>query len=149
MNPEACLSSCNVWLDEPAGATKKPEVLEMDVLVVDDEALVRAIVTEGLEEDGLAVAEAPSAEHALALAEAGGAPEVVVTDVNLGAGMDGLGLAAEIHRRWPGAGVVIMTGNPGYVGSRTFEENERFLEKPFGPSRLVTAVRELMRRSER
>jgi DNA-binding NtrC family response regulator len=121
----------------------------MDVLIVDDESLVREIVSENLQEDGLQVMEAVSAEDALQITGAAGAPEVVVTDVNLGPGMDGLGLAEEVHRRWPSVGVVIMTDNPGYVGGRTFEENERFLPKPFGPSRLVTAVRELMRRSER
>src|SRR5690349_17822366 len=77
----------------------------MDVLVVDDEALVREVVTEGLADGGLAVAEAPSAEHALALTETSGAPEVVVTDVDLGRGMNGLALAEEVHRRWPDAGV--------------------------------------------
>jgi len=121
----------------------------MDVLIVDDEPLVREIVAENLAEDGLRVVGAVSAEDALEVAGTVEAPGVVVTDVNLAPGMDGLSLAEEVHRRWPSTGVVIMTGNPGYVGSRTFDENERFLPKPFGPSRLVTAVREVMRRSER
>jgi DNA-binding NtrC family response regulator len=121
----------------------------MDVLVVDDEALVRMIVTEGLVDDGLAVVEAPSAEQALALTETAGAPGVVVTDVNLGQGMNGLALAEEVHRRWPDAGVVIMTGNPAGVQAHSFGEQERFLTKPFGNARLVSAVRELMGRSTR
>ncbi len=121
----------------------------MDVLVVDDEALVREVVTEGLADGGLAVAEAPSAEHALALTETSGAPEVVVTDVHLGQGMSGLALAEEVHRRWPDAGVVIMTGNPAGVQAHSFGEQERFLTKPFGNARLVSAVRELMGHSTR
>ena len=121
----------------------------MDVLVVEDEVLVRTVVTEGLTDDGLAVAEAPSGEAALALAQAAGAPDVVVTDVNLGDGMDGLTLAEEAHRRWPHAGVVIMTGNPAYVGDRLLGPQERFLTKPFGNARLVSTVRELMGRSTR
>ena len=121
----------------------------MDVLVVEDEALVREIVTEGLADDGLAVAEAGSAEDALVLTQAAGPPDVVVTDVNLGQGMDGLRFAEEVHRRWPHAGVVIMTGNPSYVGDRALGPQERFLAKPFGNARLVSAVRELMGRSTR
>ena len=121
----------------------------MDVLVVDDEALVREVVAEGLADEGLAVVEAPSAEDALALTEAAGAPDLVVTDIELGQGMDGLALAEEVHRRWPDAGVVIMTGNPAGVQAHTFGEQERFLTKPFGCARLVTAVRELMGRSTR
>ena len=121
----------------------------MDVLVVEDEALVREIVTEGLIDDGLAVAEAGCAEDALALTQREGAPDVVVTDVELGAGMDGLALAEEVHRRWPQAGVVIMTGNPAFAGTRPPSPQERFLTKPFGNARLVSAVLELMRRSTR
>jgi len=121
----------------------------MDVLVVDDEALVREIVAEGLSDDGLAVVQAASAEHALALTETAGAPDVVVTDVNLGQGMTGLALAKEVHRRWPDAGVVIMTGNPASVQAHTFGEQERFLTKPFGDRRMVSVVRELMGRSTR
>ncbi|MBL6454536.1 response regulator [Belnapia sp. T6] len=121
----------------------------MDVLLVEDEALVREIVAEGLYDDGLAVVEAASAEQALAMTETAGAPDVVVTDVNLGTGMSGLALAEEVHRRWPEAGVVIMTGNPAGVQAHTFGEQERFLTKPFGNARLVSAVRELMGRSPR
>jgi DNA-binding NtrC family response regulator len=121
----------------------------MDVLVVDDEALVREIVSEGLSDDGLAVVQATSAEHALALTEAAGAPDVVVTDLNLGEGMNGLALAEEVHRRWPDTGVVIMSGNPAGVQAHTFGEQERFLTKPFGNGRLGSAVRELMGRSAR
>ncbi len=121
----------------------------MDVLVVDDEALIREIVTEGLVDDGLAVLEAPSAVQSLALTEGAGAPDVVVTDVELGRGMNGLMLAEEVRRRWPDAGVVIMTGNPEGLQAHTFGDQERFLTKPFGNARLVSAVRELMSRSTR
>ncbi|TCZ60913.1 response regulator [Roseicella aquatilis] len=121
----------------------------MDVLVVDDEPMIRETVAESLHDDGLEVTEAVSAEEALEIAGTAGAPDVVVTDVNLGPGMDGLDLAEEVRRRWPAAGVVIMTGNPAYVGQRCFEANERFLTKPFGSARMVSAVRELMRRSGR
>jgi DNA-binding NtrC family response regulator len=89
------------------------------------------------------------AEQGLALTETAGAPEVVVTDFNLGPGMDGLALAEEVHRRWPEAGVVVITGNPEGVQAHSFGEQERLLTKPFGNARLVTAVRELMGRSTR
>ena len=121
----------------------------MDVLVVDDEALVREIVAEGLTDEGYAAVEAASAEQALFLTETAGAPEVLVTDVDLWGGMDGLALAEEVRRRWPDTGVVIMTGNPERLETHTFTEKERFLTKPFGNARLVTVVRDLMGRSTR
>jgi DNA-binding NtrC family response regulator len=60
--------------------------------------------------------------------------------------MNGLALAGEVHRRWPDAGIVIMTGNPAGVQAHTFDKQERFLTKPFDNARLVSAVRELMGR---
>lgn len=116
----------------------------MDVLVVEDEPLVREVVADGLQDEGLEVVEAPTAEEALALVENDGRPQVVVTDVNLGPGMDGLTLAEEAHRRWPGTGVVIMTGNPANVLGRPSNPCERILLKPFMPVALSRCVRELM-----
>ena len=64
----------------------------MDVLLVEDEGSVREMLAEDLAEMGFSVAEAPSADTALsvarALAQSGRAPAVLVTDVNLGPGID-------------------------------------------------------------
>ena len=88
----------------------------MDVLIVDDERLVREIVSDNLADDGFHVAKAGSTEDALCVIEALGLVKVVVIDVNLGSGTSGLHLVEEIHRRSPSTGVVIMTGDPNTVG---------------------------------
>jgi DNA-binding response OmpR family regulator len=125
----------------------------MDVLLVEDDASIRAMLAEDLADTGLRVSEAPSAEAALDVAgAAGGArhpPWVLVTDVALGPGMDGLALAAEVRRRWPEVGVVVMTGNPAKLGERRPDSREICLAKPFGPPRLAAAVHGLMGRSRR
>ena len=125
----------------------------MDVLLVEDEALIREMLAEDLADAGLDVAEASSAEAALGAAtaagEAGRRPSVLVTDVNLGGGMDGLALAAEARRRWPEMGVVVMTGQPANLNGRRPDPREVCLLKPFGPPRLAAAVHHLMGRSHR
>ncbi len=126
----------------------------MDVLLVDDETLVRETLAEDLADAGLEVAEAPDAEAALGAASAaagapGGPPRVLVTDVNLGGGMDGLALAAEVRRRWPEVGVVVMTGKPANLNGRRPDPREVCLLKPFGPPRLAAAVRHLLGPSRR
>ena len=125
----------------------------MDVLLVEDEAPLRETLAEGLAEAGLDVAEAPSAEIALwvaaAVALAGRPPRVLVTDVNLGRGMDGLALAAEVRRRWPAVGVVVMTGLAVNLDGRRPDPHEVCLLKPFGTIRLAAAVQGLMVRSWR
>lgn len=117
----------------------------MDVLLVEDEPLVREMLAEDLADAGLDVTEASSAEAALGAAgEAGRSPRVIVTDINLGSGMDGLALVAEARRRWPGVGVVVMTGKPANLDGRRPDPREVCLVKPFGPPRLAAAVQELM-----
>jgi CheY-like chemotaxis protein len=118
----------------------------MDVLVVEDEPLVRETAVAALREAGFRVAEAASAEEALALAErdgGGGPPAVVVADLRLGPGMDGLALGAEARRRWPGVGVVYATGHPESFDGRLLGPRERYVLKPFAPAALLGAVRRL------
>jgi CheY-like chemotaxis protein len=120
----------------------------MDVLVVEDEPLVREFVTEWLEEAGLQVGAAASAEVALTVVSAPSGrspPAVLVADVALGRGaMDGITLAAELRRRWPGLGVVIITGHEPYLARcGPPAPNERRLVKPFAPTALVRAVKDV------
>ena len=125
----------------------------MDVLVVEDEPLLRETAVAALREAGFRVAEAASAEAAsaeaaLALGEragdgGGGPPAVVVADLRLGPGMDGLALGAEARRRWPGVGVVYATGHPDSFDGRLLGPRERYVLKPFAPAALLGAVRRL------
>jgi len=118
----------------------------MDLLVVDDEPLVRRSVVECLEDAGFAVADAAHAEAALAVAAADGPPAVLVTDVNLrlGAGFCGIALAAVMRRRWPRLGVLYITGRPERLTGRRLGARERWLAKPFSSTTLTRAVRDLM-----
>ncbi|GAA0588754.1 response regulator [Craurococcus roseus] len=122
----------------------------MDVLLVEDEPLIRETLVEDLTGAGLDVTEAPDAETALGAAgEAPQPPYVLVTDVNLGGGMDGFALVEEVRRRWPGVGVVVITGKPSNLGGRRHDPREICLLKPFGTPRLAAAVHELMGWSRR
>ena len=97
-----------------ASATSdEPEQLVGSVLLVDDDASVRLILSEHLRDLGLEVAVAEDAEHALKLLESsnGHAPEFVLTDFSM-PGMDGLNLLGAIGERWPKIRGAIMTGNP-------------------------------------
>src|SRR5690349_20385457 len=80
----------------------------MDVLLVEDEPSVRALVAEMLRDAGLIVTTTESAEAALdAVLTAGETPMVVVTNVALGRDrMGGAEFGAAVRRRWPEIGVV-------------------------------------------
>lgn len=119
----------------------------MDVLLVEDEPAIREMLHEDLTDAGLRVVPAPSAEEGLEFAaQDADPPAVLVTDVNLGPGMDGLALAEEAQRRWPNLLVVVMTGEERNLSRLSDELRERCFVKPFNPPRLVAAVNTLMAR---
>ena len=117
----------------------------MDVLLVEDDELIREVLGADLSEAGLSVVATPTAEEALrAAGDEAQPPAVLVTDVNLGPGMDGLTLAAQARRRWPSLGVVVMTGDPRNLIHHPDVARERVLLKPFVPERLLAEVNTLL-----
>jgi DNA-binding response OmpR family regulator len=120
----------------------------MRVLIVEDEALVRMLVRDLLEEAGFACEEAADAAQALALldrADPVAMPDLLVTDLNLGPGPDGLAVAAEARRRRPGLRVVYATGNPDMLDRRALPPGDRVFSKPFDAFELAAEVRAMAR----
>jgi CheY-like chemotaxis protein len=136
------------------GATPKPVLVSepprSTVLVVEDEPLIRILLCDLLEGAGLDVEEAPDAEQALKRLKALHADRswcrVMVTDVNLGQGLDGVALAAKARRSEPGLQVLYVTGTPERVlkGRTTPKPRERVLGKPFHTAELVETVQSLV-----
>lgn len=118
-------------------------VIAVRVLLVEDDELVRMCLAEALADAGISVTEASDAEQALGLASAAAPPAVLVSDVNLGPGMDGIALAAEAHRRWPALRVVLISGIPGNQARCHLRTSVRFLPKPFTDADLLRAISEL------
>ena len=109
-----------------------------DVLVVDDDTAVAAVVARYLEHAGMRVQVAASGADALRVMENGAAGvRVVLTDLRM-RGMSGLGLAGELAVRHPGTKVLFMSGCP---------DNDAlpgpFIPKPFKEHQLLTAVQRL------
>jgi DNA-binding NtrC family response regulator len=104
------------------------------VLVVEDEELARLIITDYLREGGFAVLQSANAEQALAVLEQRGDVRAVVLDVVMPGAMDGIALAHLIHERWPGIGLLVMSGK-GVPKMVQLPPGAGFLPKPyFGPS---------------
>lgn len=94
---------------QPA-ARIQPPLVSRTILVVEDEAAVRTTVRRQLETLGHKVRVADSAASALPLLRGPEPPDVLVTDVVLGAGMNGIDLAAAAREARPGLPVVFMSG---------------------------------------
>jgi two-component system C4-dicarboxylate transport response regulator DctD len=112
----------------------------VDVLLVEDDELILDCLAEALNQAGLETERSQSAEAALVMMTAQ-APKVVVTDINLGTGMDGLALGRATHARWPNLPVVYISGR--YAELRGLSSHERFLPKPFAATALLRAIADI------
>jgi CheY-like chemotaxis protein len=110
------------------------------VLVVEDEPMLRELLSAILEEQGYVVLTADSGDEALRLAGSHAGPiPVVLTDL-LMPGMTGRELAARLARSRPETTVLFMSG---YAADALSGEQpaDSFLQKPFGAGELGAAIR--------
>jgi len=112
------------------------------ILVVEDEADVRNIVRRQLESLGHTVLVAEAATEALLLLRGPAAPDVLVTDVVLGKGLDGIELAIAARAARPNLPVVFMSGYTAVTDSqkRIRDTGAPLLSKPFTTEQLERAI---------
>ena len=113
-----------------------------DVLVVDDEADIRELVSGLLEDEGYAVRTASDADQALAALRAR-KPALMVLDIWMqGGGMDGLELLDMVKGLDPDLPVVMISGhgNIETAVSALKRGAYDFIEKPFKSDRLLVVV---------
>lgn len=100
------------------------------VLVVEDEPLVRMAIVDHLEEDGFTVLEAADADQAIAILVENLDIRIVLTDIDMPGGMDGLKLAVAIRERWPPIKIVVTSGYRK-VKVENLPVEAKFIPKPY------------------
>jgi CheY-like chemotaxis protein len=108
------------------------------ILLVDDEALVRAGTAMMLDELGHVVVEAGSGKQGLEVLAGDGAIDLLMTDYNM-PDMDGMEMIDLARQSKPGIGVVLMTGYEA-DDPRFTELDATSLGKPFGLDDLERAI---------
>lgn len=119
-----------------------------NVLIVDDEPNMRWVLQEALEKAGYHVVGAGSGEEALATLGSGPV-DLVILDLKL-KGMDGLSTLREVHARWPGVVVLILTayGTVATAVEAMQSGASDYLRKPFDVEEILFKVsRSLERRA--
>ena len=114
-----------------------------DILIVDDEADIRELVSGILNDEGYTTRMAGDGDSALAAIEAR-LPGLVILDIWLqGSRLDGLELLDIIRERHPDLPVVIISGHGNVETAVSAIKNGAydFVEKPFKADRLILIVR--------
>lgn len=114
---------------------------EVRVLIVDDEADIRATVSAMLEIEGYTVAEAANGADALQAIE-DHPPDVILLDMRMPV-MDGWGFAAELRRRGHTTPIVVMTAARDAAHWAAEIAAAAFVAKPFGFDDLIAAVEQV------
>jgi CheY-like chemotaxis protein len=146
-----------LYLPRHFGATEKAEmaVEPQDlpraedgetVLVVDDEATVRMLVSEVLEELGYVAIEAEDGKAGLKVLESNRRVDLLITDVGLPGGMNGRQLADAGWALRPDMNVLFITGyaENAVIGNGHVRPGMHVLTKPFAMDALAARIKSII-----
>jgi CheY-like chemotaxis protein len=130
-----------------ARSSKMANEIPKEVLVVEDQALVRMMAADALVDGGFMAWEAGSAHEALDALHEHPSIGLLFTDVDMPGGMDGLELARQVHDERPEVELVITSGAVT-LAEEDLPDHGTFLPKPYPPQRLVQIVSAKLEGSE-
>jgi CheY-like chemotaxis protein len=116
------------------------------VLVVEDEVLVRMVISEYLRTCGYKVIEAANGDEAIVvLRQAEIVVDVVLSDIEMPGTIDGFGLSRWVRAEKPGL-EVILVGSPSRAADAAADlcENGPMLSKPYEPQVVVDRIKRLL-----
>ena len=118
------------------------------LLVVEDDASVRAAVVRALRAVGYTVTEACNAEEALTRIQQNGRFDLMITDMVM-PGKPGIALLNEVRAHRPGLPAIVLSGYSEQAGNDAWRvpEHAVFVEKPVSPAELIRRVSQLLSHS--
>ena len=116
-------------------------LVDKRVYLIEDNDMVAASVVMMLEKRGMLVDHFAASEDALRKLEEGGRPDYIITDVVLGAGMDGLSFARQARLLHPKVPIIVMSGfmDNETIGVENFLDFS-VLRKPFRQAELFSLI---------
>jgi len=148
--PRATQTAAEADEEDAARGAMVPDAMRgggRTVLVVDDNPEVAALACSLLEELGYRTRHAASAAATLAVIEEGGRVDMVFSDVMMPGGMNGVELAAVLHRIRPGLPIVLTTGYSEQIAKSGPPPGVETLLKPYQMQEVAAALDRAMMRS--
>jgi len=109
------------------------------ILVVEDEILIRMMVSDELRDAGFHVIEACDADEALTILRSV-VPDLIVSDIRMPGSLDGLGLLAAVRESFPMLPVIITSSHLPSAAP-VCDSATQFVAKPYRPEGIIKAVR--------
>ena len=120
---------------------------EKIILIIDDDAGIRAMLRQILEREGYKAIEAENAENGLAVLKEGVPVSLVITDVFMPGEMDGQDVALEISTRFSHIPVITISGAGEYpLDMANLFGAKKTFSKPIDKTELLQAVEDLLGR---
>ena len=114
-----------------------------NVLVVEDEMVLRMRAVDVVEDAGFNAVEAVNADDALAILEARSDISLLLSDIQMPGTLDGLMLARAVHERWPLIKIILVSGQVK-VSDHDRPLNSRFFGKPLDVKQMVAEIQAMI-----
>jgi len=114
-----------------------------NVLVVEDEMVLRLRAVDIVEDAGFTAVEAVNADQALAILESRSDIALLFSDIQMPGSMDGLTLAHAVHARWPSIKIVLVSGQVKLSDSDR-PADSRFFGKPLEMKEMIAELQEMV-----
>jgi two-component sensor histidine kinase/CheY-like chemotaxis protein len=114
-----------------------------NVLVVEDEMVLRMRAVDIVEDAGFMPVEAVNADEAIAILESRSDIDLLFTDIQMPGSMDGLKLAHAVHDRWPGIKIILVSGQVKPSDAER-PADSRFFGKPLGVGQMINELQAMI-----
>ena len=123
--------------------TSTPTTSATNVLVVEDEMVLRMRAVDIVEDAGFTAVQAVNADEALAILESRSDISLLFSDIQIPGSMDGLKLAHAVHDRWPSIKIILVSGQVK-LSDTDKPADSRFFGKPLEMKQMITELQEMV-----
>lgn len=114
-----------------------------NVLVVEDEMVLRMRAVDIVEDAGFTAVEAVNADEALKILESRSDISLLFSDIQMPGTMDGLKLAYAVHDRWPSIKIILVSGQVK-VQETDKPADSRFFGKPLDVKQMIGELQDMV-----
>lgn len=111
------------------------------VMIVEDEYLIRVMISDELRDAGFHVVECCTADEAVDILTAGIDVNVVFSDIRMPGSLDGAALADIVNRQFPDMAMILTSSEAPMNGAAVIP----FIPKPYQPAGVIRLISELLK----